>query len=125
MITQLIKSHPQGLALIEVAGRIDDENTRELNALVNEALSSGRSYLILSMSEVKYMNSAGLRVLVQLWKQVRQIGGTLAIANPSPQVQKLLELVGLDSVFDIYYDSAWSLYTPAHPDLPRQLHYFA
>jgi anti-sigma B factor antagonist len=118
MITQLIRSQPQTIELIEVVGRIDNFNTRTLGELAEAALAGGRAHVVLDLSQVEYINSAGLRELVSMWKRIKQAGGSLTVANPSPQVQKLLELVGLDTVFEIYADSTRDLLSLATPGLP-------
>jgi anti-anti-sigma factor len=105
MAKKLTLSRIAHVELIEVIGRIDG-NTLPLVEALDDALASGRHQLILDLSAVEYINSAGLRELVQLLKRVRQKGGELSIANPTERVRTLLELVGLDSVLDIYSDAS-------------------
>lgn len=100
--------------LVEMIGRMDGANSRHLNYLVDSALACGRQELILDMSGLEYMNSAGLRELVDLMDRIKQRGGVLRIANPSDRVKKLLDLVGLDSVLDIYYDATLGLLPSAN-----------
>ncbi|MBN2305402.1 MAG: STAS domain-containing protein [Anaerolineae bacterium] len=127
MIIQFIRSQPEHVELIEVIGRIDGYDNRSLRRAISDAIARGHQHLVLDLSEVQYMNSAGLRELVQVWKELTRQGGTLTIANPSPQVQKLLELVGLDSVLEIYADPVQDLLALHHSNLPalsRQTHYW-
>jgi anti-sigma B factor antagonist len=48
------------------------------------------------------MSSAGLREMVRVLKRVKRTGGDLRIANPSDRVKEVLELAGLDTIFEIY-----------------------
>lgn len=89
----------------EIVGRINDENAARLVESLEAAISAGHHHLVLDLSGVDYMNSAGLRALVTLYKQIERVGGTLTIANPSERVKTLFALVGLDSVLDIQEDS--------------------
>ncbi len=126
MLTDRIQSNPNRFQLLEVYGRVDGDNALELGHTVEQAVASGRIHLLLDLSGVQYMNSSGLRELVQIYKRLLRIGGTLTIVNPSERVKSLLELVGLETVFDIYFDPLWnpSRYATATlSSLPRQMCY--
>ncbi|NDJ76237.1 MAG: STAS domain-containing protein [Chloroflexi bacterium] len=106
-------SNNRQVHLLEVIGRIDGSKPLILAGALEKALAQGRSQLILDLSRVEYMNSAGLRELFQLLQYIRKNGGILKIANPAERVKKLLEMVGLDTVIEIYFDSALGL--ASHP----------
>jgi anti-sigma B factor antagonist len=107
MLAQLIRNNPSQVYLIEIIGRIDSDNVTSVSECVEEALAAGHNQIILDLSGVEFMNSDGLRTLVNIFKRVRQVGGTLNLINPSDSVMRLLELVGLDSVLTIHFDPAW------------------
>ncbi|HML22721.1 MAG TPA: STAS domain-containing protein [Aggregatilinea sp.] len=113
----------------EIIGRINDENAARLVESLETAISAGHHNLVLDLSGVDYMNSAGLRALVTLYKQVERVAGTLTIANPSDRVKTLFALVGLDSVLDIEEDSLSSNGTrlsDSERALPyREVYYFS
>ncbi|WP_162909189.1 STAS domain-containing protein [Aggregatilinea lenta] len=113
----------------EIIGRINDENAARLVESLETAISAGHHHLVLDLSGVDYMNSAGLRALVTLYKQVERVAGTLTIANPSDRVKTLFALVGLDSVLDIEEDSLSSNSTrlsESDSALPyREVYYFS
>ncbi|MGF1506000.1 MAG: STAS domain-containing protein [Chloroflexi bacterium] len=90
--------------LIEVAGRIDSSNAEELGEALKQRVDDGRRNLVVDLAGVEYMSSAGLRELVATLKQVKQGSGDLRLCNPSERVAEVLELAGLDSVFEIYDD---------------------
>jgi len=128
MVMQLIQSDPQHVQIVEVLGRVDNHTVGELAALLEQAIAKGQNQLVIDMSGVQYMNSAGLRELVRIYEQVARSGGMVHIANPSPQVQTLLELVGLDTVFQIHVDHLWSMARLTNDSLPvgrRQVCIFA
>jgi anti-anti-sigma factor len=100
--------------LFEVIGRIDNANLTKLTTAVDAAITQGHHQIVLDMGGVTYINSAGLRDLVRMYKRLERISGKLHIANPSQQVMRTLELVGLDSVLHIFFDPAWNF--PRIPD---------
>jgi anti-sigma B factor antagonist len=128
MLTDSIPYDPNRIQLFEIVGRLDTDSAMSLTHTLEKAIKSGRDQLVLDMSNVEYINSAGLRELVQIFKRVQQVGGMLVLINPSEYVRKPLELVGLDSVFTIHMDPLWDasrLTTPNLPSVPRQLVYYS
>lgn len=108
MLTNLVKSAADDVHLLEVIGRVDNDSTERLSHAVEQALLRDRVHVLLDMHGVDFINSAGLRTLVLLYKQIVRREGRLILINPSDNVQKLLELVGLDTVFEIHRDPRWN-----------------
>jgi anti-sigma B factor antagonist len=91
--------------LIEVSGRIDSSNASELEDAFNSITNDGRYNLVLDLSGIEYMSSAGLRAMVAALRECKKHRGDLRLANPSPRMKEVLELAGLDAVFTIYNDT--------------------
>lgn len=94
-------SNQSSTTLIEVSGRIDSNNAHELGEALNGAISAGNTKLILDLSTLDYMSSAGLREIVSAYKKV-QGSGDLRLVQPSQRVSEVLEMAGLDSIFKIF-----------------------
>src|SRR5690554_4629360 len=90
--------------LITVAGRVDSSTAHELEQVLEERTKHGRYNLVLEMSGVTYLSSAGLRALVSTLRNCKKRGGDVRIANPSQRVQEVMELAGLDVLFDTFDD---------------------
>jgi anti-sigma B factor antagonist len=90
------------VTLIEVTGRIDSMNATELGATLNDQIAQGGKQLVLDLSQVSYMSSAGLRELVAAYRRVQTEAGDLRLAQPSSRVQDVLEMSGLDTIFQIF-----------------------
>lgn len=120
MLTNLIRSFPDEIHYIEVIGRIDNHNVDTVREMVNAALAHNRTHLLLDLHSVEYINSAGLRALVQFYKQIKRRNGSLILINPSENVQRLFNLVGLDSVLDIQYDARWTPGAVSPTELPAR-----
>ena len=95
--------------LLEVGGRIDASSARELIASLEDAMSAQSPQVILDMSGVEFMNSAGVREIVRLHEEVKQRGGRLQIANPSDRVRRIFSIVGLNNLFNLVEDAAIGL----------------
>lgn len=94
--------------LIEASGRIDSTNANQLGeALMNE-INQGSTRLVVDLARVDYMSSAGLREIVSALKKVRG-KGDLRLAEPSERVLEVLEMAGLDTIFQIFPNQALAL----------------
>jgi anti-sigma B factor antagonist len=91
--------------LIEVSGRIDSSNASEFEDTFNSLTNDGRYNLVLELSGIEYMSSAGLRAMVAALRECKKHRGDLRLANPSPRMKEVLDLAGLDAVFSIYDDA--------------------
>lgn len=89
------------VTLMEASGRIDSMNAHELGEALTHEIDGGHIHIVLDLAKVDYMSSAGLREIVSALKKVRG-RGDLRLAQPSPRVQEVLEMAGLDTIFQIY-----------------------
>jgi anti-sigma B factor antagonist len=89
------------VTLIEVNGRIDSMNANQLGDALSSEIDGGHLQLVLDLANVEYMSSAGLREIVSALKKVRG-KGDVRIAQPSHRVREVLEMAGLDTIFQIY-----------------------
>lgn len=93
--------------LITVSGRIDSSSVSKLEETLNKLFEDGRRNLVIDLSDVHYMSSAGIRALVSAKRSAaRGLGGGVRLVNPSERVGEVLDLAGLTSFFDIYEDRA-------------------
>lgn len=90
--------------LITLSGRVDSSTAPELEETLEDRIDEGRYNLVLDLSDVNYLSSAGLRALVSALRTCKKKGGDVRIANPSERVSEVMSLAGLDSLFSMYDD---------------------
>lgn len=88
--------------LVTVSGRIDSSNAADFEGGLKELMGNGRHNLVLNLSGVTYMSSAGLRTLVSTLKECKRKNGDVRLSAPSERVAEVLSLAGLDSLFKVY-----------------------
>ncbi len=91
--------------LIKISGRLDSSNASKLEDLLTTVLDEGQKNLVIELSELDYLSSAGIRYLVGTLKECRKRGGDLRIASPSARVDEVLRMAGLKSLFATYGDT--------------------
>jgi anti-anti-sigma factor len=80
---------------IQVVGRMDGYWADHLGAALDEVIREGSHKISLDLSEVPFMSSAGIRVLVKCYKQLYALQGVFLIPSASEQVRKVIALSGL------------------------------
>jgi anti-sigma B factor antagonist len=90
--------------VIRVAGEIHATTAPEFSARLNDAISRGKTGLVLDLTAVEFIDSTGLSVLLNGLRRVTRARGTMVIACANPTVLRLFEITKLDSTFDIVTD---------------------
>ena len=92
------------VVVVDVSGRIDGATSGEFETKLQDQLEKGRNNLVIDMSTVEFISSAGLRVLVTTRKAVKSAGGDIVLAVPSQQVIDTMDIAGLDVLFRQFDD---------------------
>jgi anti-sigma B factor antagonist len=87
--------------VITVFGRVDAERAPELEAAGRKILENPFQKLLINMSAVPYLSSAGLCALLNLGKLAEAKRGRLFLCSPSASVKQILKLSGFDKVLAI------------------------
>lgn len=90
-----------GVPVLKVRGEIDVASAQDFHASISDIIGGGPEVVIVDMSEVSFIDSTGLGVLVSAEKETREAGKDLRLVVTQPQIMKLLELTGLDEVFTV------------------------
>jgi len=80
---------------IVVSGELDAYRGAELQAVLKDHLNAERRPIAIDASAISFLDSGGLRVLVDADEQLREEGGALELLDPSPQVLRMLRYTNL------------------------------
>jgi anti-sigma B factor antagonist len=86
-----ITAHDRGLAL---AGELDAHTAPQLAERLRE-LPAGEGDLVLDVGKVEFMDSSGLRVIIDVHQRAAESGRRLVLSHPTAAVNRLLEISGL------------------------------
>lgn len=90
--------------LIAVRGEVHVSTAPEFSDRLNDAIATGKTGVVIDMTDVAFIDSTGLSVLLNALRRVTRQQGTLALAVSNPTVLRLFEITRLDSTFDILPD---------------------
>ncbi len=80
---------------------IDKSQALQFLYEVDKCIEKKDNKFILNLTDLKYVNSSGLNVLINILTRSRKSGGDVAIVAPSAKVQELLTITKLNSIFNI------------------------
>jgi len=78
---------------ITLKGRFDSETYHLFDERTKVLKEKKAKNVLLNMSSVHYISSAGLGSIFQLMKRVRENGGELLLCNLQPQIKKVFEII--------------------------------
>jgi len=88
--------------IVSIAGSIDALTADQITGCIDERINSGEKHLLLDLSGVEFMSSAGLRVILGALKALRKQGGNLDIAGAQAGVERVLKMSGFSRILKIY-----------------------
>jgi anti-sigma B factor antagonist len=87
--------------IITLEGELTSATTQQIQPEVLAAVQEGR-HILLDMSHVNYLSSAGLRMLLLLYRRIRENRGDMALAGLSEEVRDIMAITGFLDLFQTY-----------------------
>lgn len=98
------------IAIVAVRDRIDAYNAAELRGRLEQLLAEGITRFVLDLTDVPFLDSAGMAVLVSLLKRARGAAGDVRLVWPKKEeAQRILRLTKFDRVFEMVETPAAAL----------------
>ena len=69
---------------------------------IYQLIKDGKKNAVVDMSEVKFMNSSGLGILISGYTTLKNASGELKLAHISDNVQGVLNITKLNQIFNVY-----------------------
>lgn len=106
MSLDLKLSHdPRGTTL-KITGQLDTDTAPQMAPVIAQLRQSPPNILILDLKDLTYISSAGLRCMFQMKKLVNSELGRLVVSQPTPQVQKVFDIIKAVPVQSVFTSEA-------------------
>ncbi len=97
-----VTEHVIRINTIAISGQLDAFHSPQVRKQLEEMLQSGVSNFIINLAPTKFMDSAGMAVLVSLHKQARQQQGRVVLVWPGHEAaRRVISLTRFDRVFEM------------------------
>ncbi len=94
----------ENIAVLSIQGEFDLSETAVVDKWFDERLREEATRIVVDMSGVTFIDSAGLSSLVYGMKQTRELGGDVYLCGMPAEARLVFELTRLDEVFNIFSD---------------------
>ena len=92
--------------VITLTGFLDAHNSAELAGALDDALKAKQLRVVLDLSALQYMGSAGIEAIISRLGRFREGQGDIRLAAPADKVVKVFDLLGLTSILSLHQDAA-------------------
>ncbi len=88
--------------VIDLKGEVDVYTAPKFKTAMIDLIDEGNYNVVVNLTNVQYMDSAGLGALVSGLKRVREHNGTINLVSPTVPVQRVLDITRLSKILNIY-----------------------
>ncbi len=90
----------QGVDVLSVSGNVlTGIHNSEILGIITEMIRNGSDKIVVKLGEVKFINSNGLNLLLNVLTKYRKAGGEIVLAHVPAELNRLLDMTKLNSVF--------------------------
>ncbi len=92
----------ENTSVIKLDGEVDVYTAPQLKQQIIGMLDNNIIHVIVNLTDVEYLDSTALGVLIGGLKRLREREGSLSLVCPNPRIRRIFEITGLDRIFDIH-----------------------
>lgn len=100
----ITRKEPDGVTTIALKGVVDAYSYTKFEKTFNKLIEQKAYKLIVDLSQVDYMDSHGVGLLIGTLGVVQKNSGNIVLLNPKPAVMEIFELLGITNLFIITKD---------------------
>ena len=90
-------------------GRLDARSAQDFGEQLLGRIDGGEASIVLDLSRIDFLGSAGLRVVLSAAKRLRDVDGQFAVCGLREHVRELFRVGGFDAIIDIHSDRPTAL----------------
>jgi len=106
---QIEADEERDLTVIRVAGYLDAHTFEELEEAINDLFGKKKYRIIVDLSKVEYISSAGAGVFIGALSEAQEHDGNIILMNPTSNVREVFDLLGLTQIFQVVEDQSTAL----------------
>lgn len=96
-------SERYGAVVIELKGNVmGGEDTKDFTGLLHKLIAEGKKNIVIDLSDVKFMNSSGLGMLISGLTTMKKADGNLKLARVTEKIESLLIITKLITIFESF-----------------------
>src|SRR5690242_19621399 len=89
------------VVVVRLAGRLDSQSAPSAEERLTQLIAGAAPRLAIDLTDLEYISSAGLRVLLLVARKVQQADGKLAVFGLASGVREVFSISGFDTIFTV------------------------
>jgi anti-sigma B factor antagonist len=94
------------VSILRLKGFLDAHTAPNFEQAIQELIEENRFKIIVSMSDLNYISSAGLGVFMGFIEEIREKNGDIKLSNMTDKVYKVFDLLGFPALYQIFKEEA-------------------
>ena len=91
--------------VVSLSGELDHHTAKDVKNLIEEVIKNrGVVNLVFDFTNLTFMDSSGIGVVIGRYKLISSIGGKVTIVSPAKNINRLLSMSGINKIIEIYDD---------------------
>lgn len=90
------------VSILQIKGFLDAHTAPKFEQAIQNLVSENRFKIVVSMSDLNYISSAGLGVFMGFIEEIRESGGDIKLCSMSPKVFKVFDLLGFPALYEFF-----------------------
>ena len=103
LLTILSERAPDSpIMILRLVGRLDASTVGQLERTLSDAQQAGVRAILIDLSQLVYVSSSGLRVMLSARSAIRKKGGDIFLCALSHSVREVFDMVGFSAIFSLF-----------------------
>ena len=94
------------ISILRLKGFLDAHTAPNFEQAIQELIEENRYKIVISMTDLNYISSAGLGVFMGFIEEIRENHGDIKLTNMSEKVYKVFDLLGFPALYQIFKEEA-------------------
>jgi anti-anti-sigma factor len=87
--------------VVRLGGQLDIGTADSLQACLNGLMRESPADVVIDLDRLEFIDSTGLRIVIDAWRQAGSAGHTVTLRRPRPSVATVLTITGLDKMMTV------------------------
>lgn len=97
------------IAVVAFSGNLDTNSSPQAESAFGDLMKKGNKKILVDFRDLKYISSAGLRILLGAAKQLKTAGGELRLCNLNQTVREVFDISGFSTILRVFPDEKEAL----------------
>jgi anti-anti-sigma factor len=98
----IVEGKEGGVMTVALKGRLDALTSKGVEERLLQLIDAGERHMVMDLSQLDYISSVGLRVLILVAKRLKQLDGKVVVCALQEPIQQVFEISGFTHIFPIY-----------------------